>query len=580
MRFAKAAQFTALFAISSWAQTYPATITLPVTYYDHLAYDDMATCGKDAAKDGDSTSADKTGAFTPYTPGGDDIYREFNMCQNGARQNGCVKKELIDGVPAFNSQPSLYNNGCPGCCWYNNQVKEWFKNNDRAVMPTSLLPQNVVIPDSLLFTHLGNGIYEYSNGNFFPLNGRGLVANGMEQPLSNGNNYGFTMHLQRSYVFTDSNFLQQTICFQGDDDAWIFVNGVLVMDVGGIHGAITEQFTFAAARDSLAKYGKEFKIKDSIKVDFFYAERRVIASSLRIQIPLQFICIDCYPTGLPRPTFNPPSGTIFTYSQVVAITGRPGSTLHYQVNNEPWVSELWKSTAQITLAGTSTIKAYLTQTNWLPTDTTAAVYTYAPNPPQFTILRTGSQDQMPPAMLSPADSNFEVRLRISSGTVTSAVIKISSKSGETFVTTTSTYTDDASGRIFRYTIPINFSGSTTTKLDVLPIDTVVINYTDRIYGSVADTFYSKPLDVENVKKPSVFNYDGNLKLYTQNGKFVWQGKTHHHQNIWEVIPKTIITGIYIWKIQPETDLPNKTTATCKTGTCTEASGYIVLPANP
>jgi fibro-slime domain-containing protein len=86
-------------------------------------------------------------------------------------------------------------------------------------------------------------------------------------------NFGFTMELHRKFTYAAG----KTFAFSGDDDVWAFINGKLVMDLGGVHGSVAANFNLDALTPSLGlALGQEYQF------DLFYCERHTTASTIQI----------------------------------------------------------------------------------------------------------------------------------------------------------------------------------------------------------------------------------------------------------------------------------------------------------
>lgn len=91
-------------------------------------------------------------------------------------------------------------------------------------------------------------------------------------------NFHFTSEV--TYWFTYEVTTNATLDFTGDDDLWVFVNGHLAVDLGGVHEAATGSVTIdsSSAADFDLSPGNVYEIK------IFHAERRTTASQYRLTL--------------------------------------------------------------------------------------------------------------------------------------------------------------------------------------------------------------------------------------------------------------------------------------------------------
>ncbi len=330
----------------------PASINLGFTYRDFRTLGDTdtatngectATAGVDGYPTDTNTDPFKTeiaGVWTPRYCGHFD-FDHVNGC--GTPESvGLVQTTLSGtGKPQFASRL-----GTSGCAFSNHGGATPYANNffqlsdatrfDQWYVTTANVNKAVSRSLGLVLTAPQTRTYEYNSacttftnattcglangcawggsctsvsGGFFPLNhcadgfmcdrnsdctahggGSCLVDGYGNSPgytdCSGGNchNFGFTSEFRTFFQYSGG----ETLTFSGDDDVWVFINGVLAVDLGGRHGVVTKSVTLSNAVDGTLKIKTDARFniyeKGIYEIAFFHAERHVSGSNFYLTL--------------------------------------------------------------------------------------------------------------------------------------------------------------------------------------------------------------------------------------------------------------------------------------------------------
>lgn len=230
------------------AQTYPATIKIPVTYYDFHS-------------DGSNPEFEKTPtASATHTGMVNSILGPNRKPTVGSNPywNCNISKWFVPWTAGDFTIPNYTNPATTAC------------SNPFSTVNYDTAFKNITFQDTLLFSLVPGtqGTYQYSNDAFFPLDGKGFGADEANLAYRN-HNYSFSMELHYQFL----KVLGLIFRFESNDDMWVFVNNKLVIDIGGMH---------AYGNDSLNVDSLGLLNGSSYSFDLFHCQRHATGSSIQI----------------------------------------------------------------------------------------------------------------------------------------------------------------------------------------------------------------------------------------------------------------------------------------------------------
>ena len=276
---------------------------------DSWSWSYQGVVSKDLSSDGNLMMMKNDNSGTVAAP----FFSDSFLSKTGSGQNSSYGKKVNAALPfTYDSNTKKYSYQSSTVSSHANPVNSIYLKNANTGSSTNNL--NGVTSDSLTLMYGGSdtskaildGKLWFNSGEsgygFFPFNNN--TINHTDKDVRNDLNYGFGMALSVDFTVPEKGKIDDqdvTFTFTGDDDVWIYIDGKLVVDLGGDHkdASCTLNFannstTYATGLNSksVTSASSVYSLSDVMngstkntvhKLQMFYMERGLIESNLQVE---------------------------------------------------------------------------------------------------------------------------------------------------------------------------------------------------------------------------------------------------------------------------------------------------------
>ena len=276
---------------------------------DSWSWSYQGVVSKDLSSDGSLMMMKNDNSGTVAAP----FFSDSFLSKTGSGQNSSYGKKVNAALPfTYDSNTKKYSYQSSTVSSHANPVNNIYLKNANTGSSANNL--NGVTSDSLTLMYGGSdtskaihdGKLWFNSGDsgygFFPFNNN--TINHTSEDVRNDLNYGFGMALSVDFTIPEGGKIDDqdvTFTFTGDDDVWIYIDGKLVVDLGGDHkdasctlnfannsttyatGLNSKSVTSASSVYSLSDVMKGSTKNTVHKLQMFYMERGLIESNLQVE---------------------------------------------------------------------------------------------------------------------------------------------------------------------------------------------------------------------------------------------------------------------------------------------------------